>query len=206
MKISSARFPARLRCAASLLALTLVASSSFNARAASQRMQRDHLTPQEIELVRDAQELDLRTTVFIKAVERRMQVINGQTAEVVKPAKKEQGDKIDKEVAAADWGALPNASRAELLYDIAHILDEAIENIDDTAQHNPKSPLLNKSVRKLSDACERFLAQLTPMRATVADKSEREQLEQAIDNAQQIVAAAKKVPAEEKDAKPTKKS
>jgi hypothetical protein len=202
MKISFARLPVALRCAASLLALLLLASSISATRVASQREQRDFLTPQEIELVRDAQELDLRSTVFIKAVERRLQIITGQSPESVK---KEKGDKLDKEVADANWGDLPKATHAELLYDIAHILDEAIENVDDTAQHNPKSPLLNKSVRKLSDACERFIAQLTPMRATATDKSEREQLEQAIDNAQQIVAAAKKLPAEEKEAKPGKK-
>lgn len=199
----------RQRPAASLLTVVFVALVAVAlapvTRVGAQRSQRDHLTPKEVELVRDAQELDARTTVFIKAVERRMRVLNGQPSEELKQAKKEKGDQVDKEVAAADWGDLPQASRAELLYDIAHILDEAIENIDDTAQHSPKSPLLHKSVRKLSDAATRFLAQLTPMRATVSDKSEREQLELAIDNAQQVVEAAKKLPAEEKEEKPGKK-
>jgi hypothetical protein len=199
MKILSARLPVASRCAASLLALSLLASSISATRVASQREQRDFLTPQEIELVRDAQELDVRAGVFIKAVERRMQALTGQAPPETKQSKKDAARD------AEAWGDLPKATRAELLYDIAHILDEAIENVDDTAQHNPKSPLLNKSVRKLSDACERFLAQLTPMRATLTDKSEREQLEQAIDNAQQIVTAGKKVPAEETKEKPGKK-
>ncbi|MCA1816651.1 MAG: hypothetical protein LC746_09645, partial [Acidobacteria bacterium] len=194
------------RVAASLLAVACVVAASLPSRAFAQRSERDHLTPQEIELVRDAQEIDLRTAVFVKAVERRMRIITGQSPEDAKEAaKKEKGDKLDKEVASAEWGDLPKATRAELLYDVAHILDEAIENVDDTAQHNPKSPLLPKAVRKLSDACTRWLAQLVPMRETTADKAEREQLEQAIDNAQQIVEAAKKLPAEEKDAKPGKK-
>jgi hypothetical protein len=190
------------RPAASLLAIALVASSlapNACAFAGAQRDRRDHLTPQEVELIRDAQELDARTGVFVKAAERRMQVIFGQTPVDVKQAKK------DKDKDAEAWGDLPKASRAELLYDIARILDEAIENIDDTAQHNPKSPLLHKSVRKLSDAATRILAQLVPLRATVSDKAEREQLELAIDNAQQIIDAAKKLPAEEKDAKSGKK-
>jgi hypothetical protein len=194
------------RHVASLLAVVFVTVALAPvARVGAQRDQRDHLTPKEIEIVRDTQELDARTTVFIKAVERRMQIINGQVSEVSKPAKKEGGDKLDKEVAAADWGDLPKASRAELLYDIAHILDEAIENIDDTAQHSPKSPLLHKSVRKLSDAASRWIAQLTPLRATTSDKAEREQLELAIDNAQQVIAAAKKLPEEEKEEKSGKK-
>jgi hypothetical protein len=187
---------------ASLFAIALIISSLVPATTiASQRDKRDHLTPQEVELIRDAQELDARTGVFIKAAERRMQVIFGQTPAVVVKQSKKEKDGIDAEA----WGDLPKASRAELLYDIARILDEAIDNIDDTAQHNPKSPLLHKSVRKLSDAATRFLAQLVPLRASITDKAEREQLEQAIDNAQEIVEAAKKLPAEEKDAKPGKK-
>ncbi|MFN2597585.1 MAG: hypothetical protein ABR563_10420 [Pyrinomonadaceae bacterium] len=206
MKSSPPRVALASRVAASLLAVACVVAASPPSRAFAQRSERDHLTPQEIELVRDAQEIDLRTAVFVKAVERRMRIITGQSPEDAKEAaKKEKGDKLDKEVASAEWGDLPKATRAELLYDVAHILDEAIENVDDTAQHNPKSPLLPKAVRKLSDACTRWLAQLVPMRETTADKAEREQLEQAIDNAQQIVEAAKKLPAEEKDAKPGKK-
>jgi hypothetical protein len=182
---------------ACLLTVALVAASLAPAsRAAAQSRQRDHLTPQEIESVRDAQAVDARMGVLVKAAERRMQAIFGQTPADVKQAKKDKDAKITE-----DWGDLPKATRAELLYDIAHILDEAIENIDDTAQHNPKSDLLPKAVRKLSAAAERFITQLTPLRASVTDKSEREQLEQAIDNAQQIIEAAKKLPADEKDAK-----
>jgi hypothetical protein len=193
--------------AASLLALALCLSAPAPA-ARAQRPGRDHLTPQEVELVRDAQELDARTAVFIKAADRRMQIVLGRPPEAPKAEKKEKGDKLDKldkAVAGADWGDPPKGTRAELLYDIAHILDEAIDNIDDTAQHNPKSALLRKSVRKLSDASARFLAQLVPLRASISDKAEREQLEQAIDNAQQVVEAAKKLPAEEKDEKNGKK-
>ncbi|MDT7541907.1 MAG: hypothetical protein QOE33_1811 [Acidobacteriota bacterium] len=184
---------------ASLLALALLVSSlACVASVKAQRDRRDHLTPKEIELVRDAQELDARTGIFVKAAERRMQAIFGQMPVEVKQSKKEK----EKEAQDADaWGDLPKASRADLLYDIANILDEAITNIDDTAQRDSKSPLIHRSVRKLSEAATRFLTQLIPLRASINDKSEREQLEQAIDNAQQIVDAAKKLPAEEKDAK-----
>jgi predicted nucleotidyltransferase component of viral defense system len=184
----------RLRRHASLLSLLLLASTLAHP-ATAQRAKRDHLTPQEVELVRDAQELDARSGVFIKAVERRLRIIFNQSA---------PDTKQEKQIAEA-LGALPQGTRAELLYDIAHILDEAIENVDDTAQRNPKSSLLPKSVRKLSEASTRFLAQLTPLRTSITDKAEREQLEQAIDNAQQIVEAAKKLPAEETKEKPGKK-
>jgi hypothetical protein len=185
----------RLRPAAALLALVCLAASIADARATTQTAKRDHLTAQEIDVVRDAQELDTRTGVFIKAVERRLRLIFNQPA---------PDTKLEKQIAET-LGDMPKGSRADLLYDIAHILDEAIENIDDTAQHNPKSPLLPKAVRKLSDACERFATQLMPLRDSVADKAEREQLEQALDNMQQIISAAKKLPAEEQKGKPDKK-
>ncbi|HET7113339.1 MAG TPA: hypothetical protein VFI57_06830, partial [Pyrinomonadaceae bacterium] len=38
---------------------------------------RDHLTPQEVDLVKEAQILDKRIEVFIKAAERRVMVIKG---------------------------------------------------------------------------------------------------------------------------------
>src|ERR1043166_7671394 len=82
---------------------------------------RDHLTDPETELVREYQQLDKRIEVFIKAIDRRFAIINGTPQPA--PKKKNQ----DKE----DWGELPKGSRAELLDDIAGILDEAINNIDD---------------------------------------------------------------------------
>jgi hypothetical protein len=184
----------RLRRTALLLSLVLFITSLALA-ATPQRAKRDHLTPQEIEVVRDAQELNVRANVFVKAVERRLRIIFNEAAPTSKQEKQ----------ASDALGPLPEGTRAELLYDIAHILDEAIENVDDTAQRDPKSQLLPKAVRKLSEASARFLAQLTPLRATITDKAEREQLEQAIDNAQQIVEAAKKLPSEETKEKPGKK-
>lgn len=200
----------RLRRQASTLAINaslfavalLVASLAPASPVAAQTPKRDHLTPQEVESIRDAQALDARTGVFIKAAERRMQAIFGQLPADVKQSKKEK--EADAKM-VQEWGDLPTATRAELLYDVAHILDEAIENIDDTAQHNPKSDLLPRAVRKLSDAAQRFTSQLAPLRASVTDKAEREQLEQALDNAQQIIEAAKKLPAEETKEKPGKK-
>ena len=171
-----------------LLPLLLVAAFAAP-HAAAQGNQREYLTPQEIEIVRDAQQIDERTAVFIKATERRLQVLAGQA-----PAKVSQKE-------AELWGELPKRTRAELLYDIAHILDAAIENIDDASQRGKQSALLPKAVRKLANESERFLTQLLPLRENTRDRDEREQLEFAIENLQQIIAAAKKLPADAKDAK-----
>lgn len=174
------------RLAASLLLLTaLIGLSPVTA----QIKKREHLTAQEVELVRDAQQLDTRLGVFIKATERRLQVLSGEA-----PAKVSQKE-------AEAWGEPPKGTRAELLYDIAHILDEAIENVDDASQRGKQSAVLPKALRKLSEASTRFLAQLQPLRESTHDRDEREQLEVAVENLQQIIAAAKKLPADEKGAK-----
>src|ERR1044071_428516 len=53
--------------------LVLLLGSSFNSHA-STLQQRDHLTEQEVDLVKEAQALDKRIDVFIKAAERRVLV------------------------------------------------------------------------------------------------------------------------------------
>ena len=109
-----------------LLALLLV--SSFVSQAAAQQS-RDHLTQQEVDLVKEAQVLDKRIEVFIKAAERRLMVINGSAAGDAKQLKKD----------SERWGELPTGSRAELVTDIARILDEAITNIDDVSSRDERN-------------------------------------------------------------------
>ena len=57
----------RIRLCLQFLAL-IFAMSVFHLAASAQS--RDHLTPQEVELVQESQVLDQRTEVFIKAIER----------------------------------------------------------------------------------------------------------------------------------------
>lgn len=147
---------------------------------------RDHLTAEEADLVREEQTLDRRTAVFVKAVERRFLVLTDASAAASKVVQKDSGK----------WGELPKGTRAELLGDIAKILDEAITNIDDAADRDDKNPMLPKSLRKLSEASTRFLAQLNTMRAAAQSDDEREAIDQAIENAQTIVTAAQKLPPE----------
>ena len=78
--------------------------------------QRDHLTPQEADMVKDARVLDSRIDVFVKAADRRLIVLTGNQLNNSKQLKKD----------SEKWGELPNGSRAELITDIAKILDEAI--------------------------------------------------------------------------------
>jgi hypothetical protein len=152
-------------------------------------MKRDHLTPMEVEQVRAAQILDKRIEVFIKVCERRLLLLTDPQAAMNKQVQKD----VEK------WGELPTGTRAELFTDLARILDEAITNIDDVAARDMNNRLLGKALRKLSAASTRFISQLTPMRATAKDETEREALEAALENAEAIIVAANKLPPEVKE-------
>lgn len=159
-------------------ALFFVAALSFVSAEASAQ-QREHLTPEEVELVRDNQELDKRTEVFIKAAERRLLAITNPEEAAKQQAK-------DKE----KWGEV-KGTRAELLYDISKILEEAVTNVDDAAQHNPESTLLRKSLYKLSEAAGRLAPQLARLREGTQEEAEADQLDRAIETAQEILDAAR---------------
>jgi hypothetical protein len=160
--------------------------------AAAAATRRDPLTEKEADLVREAQALDKRTEVFIKAAERRMLILSAPNA-----AAKESPKDIEK------WGEL-TGTRAQLLGDLANILDEAVTNIEDVGTHNSKSGLIPKSIRKLAEASTRFLPQLTALRDHVSDDAERGELERAIEQMQEILAAAGKLPAETVETKKKK--
>lgn len=157
---------------------------------ASRTSARDHLTEKEVDLVRDAQVLDKRIAVFIRAAERRFLVLSGGATNAA--ASKQLQKESEK------WGELPTGTRAELLGDIANILDEAITNIEDVNERDDKNPLVPKALRLLAAASAHFIEQLTPMREQAKEGEERESLEQAIENAQAIIEAANKLPPEVK--------
>jgi hypothetical protein len=154
--------------------------------------QRDHLTPQEVDLVKEAQILDKRIEVFIKAAERRLLVLNGNTAAHAKQLKKD----------SEKWGELPSGSRGELVNDIARILDEAITNIDDVSSRDERNPLIPKALRRLAQAVTSIHTQVAPLRAQLKDDTEVASFERLDEDVQSILDAAKKLPPEvEKKAK-----
>jgi hypothetical protein len=172
----SRKVPALVKRAA-LPFFALCLCSSLAATAAAQK--REHLTPEEIELVRDNQELDARTNVFIKAAERRLLAVTNP-AESAKNAPKEK----------EKWGEV-QGTRAQLFYDISKILDEAVVNVDDVAEHNPESPLLRKSLYMLAQAAGRILPELARLRGGVTEEAEADQLDRALETAKEIAEAAK---------------
>lgn len=147
---------------------------------------REHLTPEEIEFVRDAQQLDKRTSVFIKAAERRMLLIANPNS---KPSDKDKGE----------WGEI-TGTRSQLLHDVFKIYDEAVVNIDDAALRDPKSALLVKSLGMLAGAATRLVPRLTPIREAAQTVGEREAVDEVIEKAEEIIEAAKRHGADENTA------
>src|ERR687884_156168 len=82
---------------------SLAVVTVFNVAPAQKR---EHLTPEEIELVRDNQELDKRTEVFIKAAERRLLAVTSPEEAARQAAKEKE-----------KWGEV-KGTRVQLLYDI----------------------------------------------------------------------------------------
>lgn len=170
---------------ASLLPLTLSLVWTFSVAGVARSFQaREHLTAEEIELVKDAQELDKRIDVFIKAADRRVLVLKGIAETNTKQSKKD----------SEAWGPLPTGTRAELIGDIAGIFDEAITNIDDVSARDEKNPLLAKSLRKLAAAASLIVDQLKPQLAQAKSDSEAVSFGQLTENAESIVQAANKLP------------
>lgn len=165
---------------------SLILPVLFMCASTTNAAQRDHLTTQEVELVKEAQILDKRIEVFIKAAERRLLVLSGVTPPVTKQSKKE----------AELWGDLPTGSRAELVGDIARILDEAITNIDDVSSRDERNPLIAKSLRRLAQAVNSIMSQISSIRDQAKTEAEIASFELLNEDAQQILEAANKLPPE----------
>ena len=176
--------PATRLTSTALLAALLATPAFLSPRSASAQT-RDHLTEQESELVRFNQELDKRTDVFIRAINLRFAIINGTAA----PPKPKKTNKEE-----PDWGEPPKGSRAELLEDIAGILDEAITNIDDVSRRDEKNPLLSRSLRKLNSATNGYLTQLNTIRNQTRDSDELAAIVRIQDYANQIIEVGNKLP------------
>ena len=167
----------------------LLTAIMFCAAAVSAFQAREHLTPQEIDLVKDTQILDKRIDVFIKAADRRLLVLAGQAANATDKTTAKQLKK-DSET----WGELPTGSRAELIGDIARIFDEAITNIDDVSARDENNPLIPKALHKLAAAATRIVEQLKPAETQAKNEAELSNFDQLTENAESILQAANKLP------------
>ena len=166
--------------------------SFFSVAANAQR--RDNLSNEEIELIRDVQELDKRMEIYVKAIDRRLTVLDGDNSQ----AKQIEKDK-------EKWGELPTGTRTELFNDIKNILQEAIDKIDDVAENDGKSVLIPPAVHTLADAAKRFIPKFQTYAEKETDKKNVGLLYKSAEFCNQIIEASEKVPRVNRKGKPMKR-
>jgi len=165
-----------------LFAVLFVLLSLNFAQSAVSAQRRDHLTAMEVELVRDAQQIDLRMQVFVKAIDRRFQVLNNESL---------AAKQIEKDIDV--WGELPTGTRTQLLLDIEKLLEEAISKIDDVAARDMKSDYFPIAVHLLADGASKYLPQLKSQFDASTDEKEKGAIIGAIEYCRQIIEASGKV-------------
>jgi hypothetical protein len=84
---------------------------------------RDHLTEQEVDLVRSNQEIDLRVEVFMKAADRRL-LASQRTRRRSRRRKRRRYGR-----------PLPTGTALQLLQDYKRILEELEEKLDDASSN-----------------------------------------------------------------------
>ena len=180
------------------LALIFIVVSVLVSAAAGQR--RDFVTDEEAELIREAQEIDLRVDVLMKFIDRRLAAAGIAGHKWSLPKRN-----------AELWGPEPAGTRSQLLSDIRRILQKSIDDIDDIASRTSTAiegnevggKLFPKAMRNLIAAATRFKPIFEAELATTKTESDRGLLIQSIEMCNQIIEAASKVPEEEKPKKKT---
>lgn len=170
--------------------------AAFSTEASAQR--RDYMTEAEIELVRDAQNIDLRMDVLTKMIDRRF-IALGMDPGGAKPSGK----------GSEKWGDAPAGTRIQLLTDIRYLLQKAIDDIDDVAEHNENTvtqnkingELFSKAVRSLAAAAVRYKGVLAPIVDKTSDEKEKGAMQSSIEMCEQIIDAAATLPPEKKKGK-----
>ncbi|MBV9217729.1 MAG: hypothetical protein JO053_16300 [Acidobacteria bacterium] len=163
--------------------------------AAALSQSRDYATNSEDEIIREAQQIDLRIDALTHMADRRFAVLK---IDVAAPAKKENDA----------WGPLPEGTRLQLLDDIRRIVQKAIDDIDNLAErpqsmqldttHPNQKPktyqeLFPSSVKKLGAAAKRWEPALKIEAMKTKDPVEQGMIANTIDLCDQIIEALAKV-------------
>jgi hypothetical protein len=159
---------------------------------------RDFLTDEEIELVRDNQDIDKRIDVLTKMIDRRFAAMGIEV-----------GGWKDATKNSSSWGEMRTGTRTELLSDVRQLLQKAIDDIDDVAMHNENTLTQNKTegllfpkgVRTLAAAAARYLPKLRSTLETTKDDKERGLIIASIEHCEAIIEAAGKLPPDPKQKK-----
>ena len=147
---------------------------------------RDHLTKEEVEVVRDVQEIDKRMLVFSRAIDRRFFALKG--LDKLDETEKKRYDK-DFHI----WGELPKGTQAQLLSDIDKIIEEAINKIEDVSDREVESKIFPVAVHVLADNSKIYMPRLEKFAENNESRREVSVINSAIENCKLIVAASGKI-------------
>ena len=171
--------------------------------------QRDYFTPEEVEMIRDAQQIDQRVDLLVKLIDRRFAAMNIDVG---------AGKVLSKD--SEKWGTIAG-ERSDYFFDIKRIMQKAIDDIDNLSERpdsmvvdvpDPKDKdrakkppnfgdLFPKAVRNLAHAAARWKPPLATALAASKDDRERGSILDSIDMCDEIIASVAKLPAEVKKAK-----
>lgn len=192
-----------MRTSTYLFVLTAILIAAFAGSSYSQR--RDFLTDSEIDVIREAQDIDVRIDSIVRMIDRRFTLLNIDV----------QGWD-GKGRNAEDFGDPPKGTRAELLFDIKRLLQKAIDDIDNLAER-PESARIRAedevkekkkdpkrfgiAVRSLAAASKRYIGPLRKLYETAESEKERGVIASSIDSCELIIESLGHLPAETSDKK-----
>lgn len=156
----------------------------------------DYLNEQEIDRVREAQEIDKRVAVFLRIAERRLNAILGASASQTTTAQKDKKDKKkdkkseDKDE-SNDYGPEPTGSTEELLRNYTSVMNELLDKIDDVYEKKKADPKLPSAIDKLYDVGQSHMKRLDQIRSKIDSNSEQTELEKALETVKMAVDGAR---------------
>jgi hypothetical protein len=167
--------------------------SFFPPNAAGQN--RDYFTDDEVEMIRNAQEIDARIDVLTHCIDRRFAVLKIGSV------------KINPEKEKDKWGPMPAGTHTELLADVKNILQKAVDDIDNLAERPDSAPipldpkekrkdssvLFSKAVRNLAAAAKQYEPALKAELDASKDQRERGILLDSIELCDEIIASVGKL-------------
>ncbi len=198
-KISTSRWLVKMAARLSFLILLSTIYSLLSNPACAQR--HDYMTDEEVEIIRNAQDIDTRIDVLTKMIDRRFAVLGIDVGGWKGPSKD-----------TGEWGPPPKGERIELFSDIKRLLQKAIDDIDnlnefpnsatvrdmkdrDDARRAKEDPhRFSKAVNALAKAAGRYKPPLVAaLDATKVEKDKGPILD-AIDSCSEIIIAVERLP------------
>jgi hypothetical protein len=194
--------------------LTLLLVGAWLAAAGNATAVKEYFTDDELDLIRDAQEIGARVKVYRELAERRLIILGvAEKSEKQKEKQRKAQEQYEKEKKKAgnkaatvkapvdDLAYLHDFTRSELLRGYIQALDEIMSNIDDNYARKLD---VRGAVEDLEEFSADTLAMLEKFEAKTA--AEKTALQEAMDKARETNASAKealkKVPKTEKKRPP----